>query len=173
LPILHALTGTILIDQPLSAYRLHGNNDYSTLPSLQNLLSAHPKVKEQSFRSYVRMLTWLVDHLDDIVLMTGAERYWQVLVTTSATHPYARDAFMLREFQAALARRYSRLVELFGELRVFQELRQRLLFLEYLKILLAARGRQFPIAELCHAFSREIVRKGSLLSKKIVSTRSK
>ena len=70
LPILHALTGTVLIDQPLSAYRLHGSNDYSTLPSLQGLLSAHPKVKAQSFSSYLRMLTWLVDHLDDVVLMT-------------------------------------------------------------------------------------------------------
>jgi glycosyltransferase involved in cell wall biosynthesis len=165
LPILHALTGTILIDQPLSAYRLHGSNDYSTLPSLQGLLSAHPKVKAQSFSSYLRMLTWLVDHLDAVVLMTGAERYWQVLATASATHPYARDAFAHPEFQAALARRYSRLVELFGELRVFQELRRRLLFLEYLKIVLAARGRTFPIAELSRAFSLEIVRKGSLLYK--------
>jgi glycosyltransferase involved in cell wall biosynthesis len=163
LPILHALTGTILIDQPLSAYRVHGSNDFSTLPSLQGLMTENAKVKVQSFSTYIRMLTWLIDHLDDVVLMTGAERYWQVLDTASSTQPYAQKAFA-HPLQAALARRYSRLLELFGELRVFQELRKRLLFSEYLKIVLAARGRTLSIAERIRAFSLEIVR----LYKKIV-----
>ena len=134
LPILHALTGTLLIDQALSAYRLHGANDYSTLPSLHGLLSAHPKVEAQSFASYIRMMLWIVDHVDDVVLMTGPSRYWQVFDTCSATHPWARKAFLQPEFKATMAKRYSRLVELFGELSVFRELRKRLLFLEYLQI---------------------------------------
>jgi glycosyltransferase involved in cell wall biosynthesis len=167
LPILHALTGTLLIDQPLSAYRLHGSNDFSTLPSLTGILSAHPKVKAQSFGSYLRMLTWLVDHLDEVVLMTGANRYWQVLRTAAATHPLAREAFSQPEFKAALARRYPRLVELFGELHVFRELRGRVLFLEYLDIVLAAPRRAFPAAPLCRALCREVVRKSWLLYKKI------
>ena len=37
LPILHALTGSILIDQQLSAYRVHGTNDHSALPGLRML----------------------------------------------------------------------------------------------------------------------------------------
>ena len=43
LPILHALTGSILIDLPLSAYRVHDSNDYSTLPSLAGIFSSQPK----------------------------------------------------------------------------------------------------------------------------------
>ncbi len=168
LPIFHALTGMILIDQPLSAYRLHGANDYSMLPSLHGLLTAHPKVKAQSFGSYLRMLTWIVDHLDDVVLMTGPNRYWQVIETVSATHPFAREAFSRPELEATLARRYSRLVELFGEFRVFRELRRRLPFPEYLQIVLAARHRAFPVADLSRALIREIARKSYYVYKKLV-----
>lgn len=168
LPILHALTGTLLIDQPLSAYRLHGNNDYSTLPSLHGLLSAHPKVKAQSFSSYKRMLTWLVDQLDVVILMIESKRYWQVLSTASATHPDARAVFADPEFQAVLAQRYSRLVELFGELQVFQELRRRLLFPEYLKVLRTVYEPALPPGKLGRALSMEFKRKCSLLYRKIV-----
>ena len=102
--------------------------------------------------------------------MTGAERYWQILATASAsTQSYARAAFADPEFQAALERRYSLLVELFGELRIFQELRRRLSFWEYLKIVRAARGRIFPIAELSRASFREILRRGWLLYNKTVN----
>jgi glycosyltransferase involved in cell wall biosynthesis len=168
LPILHALTGALLIDQPLSAYRLHGANDYSTLPSLHGLLSAHPKVAAQSFASYLRMMLWIVNHVDDVVLMTGPNRYWQVVDTCSATHPWARKAFSHPDFKAMLAKRYSRLVGLFGELSVFNELRRRLLFSEYLQIILSARGPALPIAELIRTLARETYRKSKLAYKKLV-----
>ena len=166
LPILHALTGTILIDQPLSAYRLHGNNDHSTLPSLQGVLSADPKAEAQSFNSYRRMLTWVIDQLDAVVLMTGPHRYWQVLASAASTDPRIREVFAHPEIQLAFARRYSRLVELFGESRVFHELRRRLSFFEYLKIVLAVRERALPIAEIGRAFSLEIARKSRRLFKR-------
>jgi hypothetical protein len=168
LPILHALTGTILIDQPLSAYRLHGANDFSTLPSLHGLLSAHPKVRTQSYNSYKRVLIWLVDQLDIVTLMVDSNRYWQVLSTASTTHPYARRVFADPEFQDVLARLYPRLVELFGELQVFYELRRRLFFSEYLKIVFAARGHKFPVVELGRVFRWEFIRKCTLLYRKIV-----
>jgi hypothetical protein len=152
-----------LIDQALSAYRLHGANDYSTLPSLHGLLSANPKVEAQSFASYLRMLRWIVDHVDDVVLLTGPSRYWQILDTCSAVHAWARKAFLQPEFKTTLAKRYSRLVELLGESSVFRELRRRLLFLEYLQIIIAAREHTLPIAELTRAFVREFRRKSQLL----------
>jgi Glycosyl transferase family 2 len=168
LPILHALTGTLLIDQHLSAYRVHGANDHSTLPSLQGILSRSSKVEAQSFASYVRMLTWIVDHVDDVILMTGSNRYWQVLDTCAATHPWSRQAFLLPAFQATLAKRYPRLVELFGERRVFRELRRRVLFPEYLQIVLAEVRPAFPVVELSRALAREFFRKGHLFCKKLI-----
>jgi glycosyltransferase involved in cell wall biosynthesis len=167
LPILHALNGSVLIDQPLSAYRLHDSNDHSDLPRLHGLFSARPKAHVQAFASYLRMMTWLVDHLDDVVLMTGENRYWQILATAEATHSSRREAFSHPQFRAALARRYSRLVELFGELRVFHQLRQRMRFSDYLKIVLASRRRTFPAASISRAFSLEIARKGWLIYKKL------
>lgn len=169
LPILHALTGTLLIDQHLSAYRVHGANDHSTLPSLHGVLSRSAKVEAQSFGSYVRMLTWIVDHVDDVVVLTGVNRYWQVLDTCCGTHPWARKAFLLPLFQTTLANRYSRLVELFGERHVFSELRHRLLFSEYLKIARAGRHSRLPAAALSRALGRELTRKSRLLYKRIFS----
>jgi hypothetical protein len=165
LPILHGLTGTVLIDQPLSAYRLHGSNDYSTLPSLHGLFAAHPKAHAQQSASYLRMMTWLVDHLDDVVLMTGENRYWHVLMTAAATHPYPRDAFSHSEFQDALARQYPRLVELFGELVVFSQLRIHMRFSDYLKIVRTSHKRRFMATAIGRAFSLEIARKGWRLYK--------
>jgi glycosyltransferase involved in cell wall biosynthesis len=167
LPILHALTGTILIDLPLSAYRLHADNDYSTLPSLQGVLSAHPKAEAQSFDSYRRMLTWVLDQLDVVLLMAGPNRYWQVLASAASTDPRVRDVFAHREIQLTLARHYRRLVEVFGEFRVFHELRRYLSFSEYTKIVVAACGRALPIAEIGRAFSFETVRNSRRLYTKL------
>jgi glycosyltransferase involved in cell wall biosynthesis len=168
LPILHALTGTILIDQPLSAYRLHGNNESSTLPSLHGVLGPNPRATTQKFISYRRMLIWLVDHVDDVVILAGKDRFWEIFARAAATQLDGRQAFSSPEFQEAVAQKYLRLVDLYGEVRVFQELRQRLLFPEYLKIVLAARGRSLSIGELSRGLSREIMRKGRVLYQKIL-----
>ena len=158
LPILHALTGSILIDQQLSAYRLHSDNDHTALPALYGIANDNGKVREQSFSAYARMLYWLIDKLDDVVLMTGPSRYWPVImtVTTTGRPGDARRAFSRPEFLAALARRYQRFVQLFGEFVVFQELRKRLLFQEYLSVVRAAYGGVFPVAAVgSRSYSRD------------------
>jgi glycosyltransferase involved in cell wall biosynthesis len=158
LPILHALTGSILIDMPLSAYRVHDSNDYSTLPSLFGIFSSQPNGNKTQRITYLRMMTWLVDHFDDVVLMTGESRYWQVLNSAMGTHPYPRDAFSDPHFQAGLARCYRRLVELYGEFRVFGQLRRYMRFSEYLKIVLASRRFRFAFAAIGSTSSLEIAR---------------
>jgi hypothetical protein len=147
---------------------VHGANDYSTLPSLHGILSTNAKVEAQSFGSYVRMLAWIVEHVDDVVLMTGSDRYWQVLDTCAATHPSPRKAFLRPELKAVLAKTYPRLVEIFGEPKVFRELRRRLLFGEYLQIVRAADQRALPIAGLSRALVREFFRKSRMLRRKVV-----
>jgi hypothetical protein len=166
LPILHALTGTILIDQPLSAYRLHGANDYSILPSIHGLVSERASVKSQSFKTYLRMLSWLIDHFEEIVQLTGEDKYWKIFAVVSASNgpkSFARTAFANPTFQAALSRRYCALVKVFGEPRVFGELRQRVSFLDYLRVVRDSRERTVRISELSRAFARETMRKSLLL----------
>jgi glycosyltransferase involved in cell wall biosynthesis len=173
LPILHALTGSIMIDQQLSAYRVHGANDHTAMPALYGIASDNGKVREQSFTAYARMLCWLIDHVDEVVLMTGPGRYWQVfmIVTTTGRSDEARRAFSRPEFQACLARRYQRFVQLFGEYQVFHELRKRLLFPEFLNVVRAAYGGAVPIAEVSRGLLREIARKSSLLLNKLGSVK--
>jgi hypothetical protein len=166
LPILHALTGTILIDQPLSAYRLHGANDYSILPSIHGLVTERPSVKSQSFKTYLRMLTWFIDHFEEIVQLAGQDNYWKILAVVSASNgprSFARTAFANPTFQAALSRRYCALVKVFGEPRVFDELRKRVSFLSYLRVMRGSRGRTVRISELSRAIARETMRKSLLL----------
>ena len=74
----------------------------------------HIKGEALSLASYSRMLSWIIEHVDEVVLMTG-HRYWQVLNTAISTDWRVREGFLAPEFQAVLARQYPRLVELFGE----------------------------------------------------------
>jgi hypothetical protein len=171
LPILHALTGTILINRPLSAYRVHDGNNYAALPSLHGLERANSKVRVQIIAAHLRIAACLIDKLDDIVLMSGVGRYWDVFASAMAARPLARETFSHREFKAALVRRYRRLVDLFGEYRVFHELRKRLLFSEYLEVLLAANKRRFPVADVCRAAFRELTRKSRLLYQQLLQNR--
>jgi glycosyltransferase involved in cell wall biosynthesis len=164
LPIIHALTGSILIDQQLSAYRVHSANDHSALPGLRNVWHMHSKGEALSLASYSRMLCWIIDHVDDVVLMTK-HRYWQVFNTAVSTDWRVREALLQPEFRATLARRYLRLVELFGESQVFRELRKLLLFSEYLNIIRAADQRGFPLAAFSRSLTRESARKASVLAK--------
>ena len=163
LPIIHALTGSVLIDQSLSAYRLHGANIHSALPGFDGMANTNVRVRVESFNSYLRVLSWLIDHVDDVVLMSGIGKYWQLFNTVTSTHSRTREACSRSEFKAVMARRYLRFVDLFGEFQVFCELRKRLLFPEYLDVLRVAHGRALPIVEFSRAFFRETVRKIRLL----------
>lgn len=160
LPILHALTGSLLIDQQLSAYRVHGSNDHSALPGFRGIRHMHPKGAALSFTSYIRMLSWLIDHVDDVVFMTGADRYWQVLDTAISTDWRAQEAFSQPEFKVVLARRYGRLIDIFGESQAFRWLRRWLPFSKCLEIVRAANENVFPLVEYARATSREIGMRG-------------
>ena len=81
----------------------------------------------------------------------------------------SRNEFSRPEINAALVRRYPRLVELFGARQVYSELRRYMRFPDFLKVMLAGRKREFPAAEFCRALSWEIVRAMRRLARKILS----
>jgi hypothetical protein len=167
LPILHALTGVLLIDLPLSAYRLHESNDCSALPSLSGVGGRHPRAAAPSLTTYVRMISWVIDCPDEVLLAGIRHRYWQVLEIAASTDPCASTVFSLPELQAIFARRFPQLVDLYGELRVFYELRRRVGFLDYVKVVLAARPRASPFAEVGRAVSLELALNGWRLGNRL------
>jgi glycosyltransferase involved in cell wall biosynthesis len=166
LPILHALTGVLLIDLPLSAYRLHESNDHSGLPSLSGVGGRHPRAAASSMATYVRMISWVIDCPDEVLLAGIRHRYWQVLEIVASTDPRASTVFSLPELQAIFARRFPQLVDVYGELRVFYELRRRVGFLDYLNVVLAAR-RANPFAEVGRAASLELALNGWRLGNRL------
>ncbi len=168
LPILHALTGVLLIDLPLSAYRLHESNDHSALPSLTAVSVQHPRAAAQSLATYVRMISWVTDFPDELLSAGIGHRYWQVLEIVASTEPRARKVFSMPELRAIFARRFQRLVDVYGELRVFLELRRRVGFLDYVKVVLAARPRANPFAEVGRAVSLELALKGWRLGSRLL-----
>jgi len=138
LPILHAVTGSNVIDLPLSAYRLHGENDHSGLPALVGVRTGHAKVEAQSAAVSRLALVSLIDGFDN--LPTDKERFWTILevaVSIGALAPF-NDAGI----KAAFARQYPALSRYFGERRVIRELRRWMTFRDLLEI--ALRGRKGP-----------------------------
>jgi glycosyltransferase involved in cell wall biosynthesis len=168
-PILHALTGTLLIDRPLSAYRVHSANYCTALPSLTGINCVRPQFEPQGSATFSRVMISLVDRIDDIMaIATPPSRYWRIVETIMTMGP-SRNEFSRPEINAALVRRYPRLVELFGARQVYSELRRYMRFPDFLKVMLAGRKREFPAAEFCRALSWEIVRAMRRLARKILS----
>jgi hypothetical protein len=147
------MTGTLLIDLPLSAYRLHGANDFSTLPSIAHLHGANPSAQAEAHAMFVRTVVWLIVAVDDLLAMVPKDRYWRIFETVRSSHVYY-DISSQPEIKAALALRYKRLVELFGEFRLFRELRRYMRFPDYVQVVMAAHGRAFPVADIGRALSR-------------------
>ncbi len=167
LPILHALTGVLLIDLPLSAYRLHASNDNSVFPSLSGVSGRHPRAVAPSLATYVRMISWVIDCPDEVLLAGIRHRYWQVLEIVASTDPCASTVFSLPELQAIFARRFPQLVDVYGELRVFYELRRRVGFRDYVKVVLAARPRASLFAQVGRAVSLELALNGWRLGNRL------
>lgn len=157
-PILHALTGTLLIDQPLSAYRLHSANYCVMFPSLTGINCLRPQFDAHASATFSRVLISLVDHIDDIVVIaTPPFRYWRIVETVMSMGS-RHGAFSRPELKAVLVRQYPRLVELFGGRHVYYELRRYMRFSDLLEVVLAAHKRQFPVAKFARASSWEIIR---------------
>jgi hypothetical protein len=102
------------------------------------------------------MISWVIDFPDEVLLAGIGHRYWQVLEIVASTDQRASTVFSLPELQAIFARRFPQLVGVYGELRVFYELRRCVGFFDYVKVVLAVRPRANPFAEVVRAVSLEL-----------------
>lgn len=167
LPIMHALTGALLIDLPLSAYRLHDSNDHSVLPSLSGVAGRRPRAMASSLATFIRMISWVIDCPDEHLSAEIRQRYWHVLEVVASSDPRASTVFSRPELHAIFARRFPQLVDDYGERRVFYQLRRRIGFFDYIKVVLAARPRANPFAEVGRAASREVALIGRRLGNRL------
>ena len=137
-PILHAITGTNLIDRLLNAYRVHGANDFSMLPGLVGVSSSYGEAEARSYATAKLTLLSLIDGIEHVLKTAPANRYWQILDTASSVSRGQR-MFAESEIKAALARQYVQLAALSGERSLIRELMQRMKRSDCMEIVLASR----------------------------------
>ena len=98
---LNALTGSIFIDRPVFAYRLHGQNVFSSRPHLNGLISYDPKISDKnSCLARKLLINHLTSHIDNFI-----QYGWQVddfflllrrldITDTSSRHVWAQRSYL-------------------------------------------------------------------------------
>jgi len=140
--MLHAITGTNLIDWPLFVYRIHGSNDFAELPCL---VDVQPGVLRRADGVAVLKLVTLIDRFDELAKIVSISRFWSIL--DGAVHADRASAlFANGEVHDALIRQYPRLIKVFGEGRVIRELLARMKAEQGLDIVWRGRKRGTYVA---------------------------
>ena len=157
-PILHAITGTNLIDQLLNAYRVHDANDFSMLPGLVGVNSGYGQGLAISYNTAKLTILSLIDGFDDLLRTAPANRFWQILDTVASTSR-GRSMFAESEIKAAFARQYSSLATVLGEHNLIRELRERMRRRDCLEIVLTARKGTASLSAVRRVAAMELRRK--------------
>jgi hypothetical protein len=151
---LYCSFGSNLIDQPLSAYRVHDRNTYSSLPHLAGRTSTgNPRAQARNIAVLGLLVSSVIDGCETMPFRIGD--LWDVLDVVASSDRTARP-FEDSQVQAALSRRFEELVRHFGKRRVLRELSRRLGFRACMRIVFAARKRALPLATIAQAASMEI-----------------
>lgn len=146
LPLLHAMTGTLLINLPLSLYRIHGANDYTTLPSIHGVRRGTDVADTQADTVVLLALDFLISNIDTTLLTVPVYRYWTVFDVVASTRP--QNLFAYPRAKALLTKNFSRLVAVFGRRQVLQEMRRQIKFKDFLDILIAIGDGRIRLSDL-------------------------
>jgi len=140
--MLHAITGTNLIDWPLFVYRIHGSNDFAELPCP---VDVQPGVLRRADGVAVLKLVTLIDRFDELANIVSIGRFWSIL-DGAVPADRASALFANGEVRDALIRQYLRLIKVFGEGRVIRELLARMKAEQGLDIVWRGRKRGTYVA---------------------------
>jgi glycosyltransferase involved in cell wall biosynthesis len=158
---LFGLTGVNLIAAPLSAYRVHGSNDFARLPHLRGIRGGNEKAHRRNSAVGRMLLLTMIEKCGELVERASpAARYFTILDLiaknqTDAVYDGRQRVFADPEIVAALARKYFQLVGIFGERRLVSELRAIMKAGEVAAVLSAAYKDRIPFATLRRAASVE------------------
>ena len=158
LSLLNAISGAIVIDLALSAYRIHGKNDVAGLPFLRDVRSQFSAATSNraSLDQGPFSLAILIDKFEDSPVPQS--RIWIVLDNVAARHGGALS-FDDPAVMSAIARQYPALVRFFGERTVLRELRARYNYKNVLAIAMASRKGTQRFTTRRRALSHELRRR--------------
>jgi glycosyltransferase involved in cell wall biosynthesis len=142
-PILHAISGTQLIDLPLSAYRLHGANTYAAMPRMRNVNTGRAVKNGEVNATFLLSVASLVENVENLLTTVSPSHFWQMLDVVASmganvpvlVHPRLKAAFISR---------FGVLNEAFGSDVLINELRQRMHLHDCAEIVWAARRDLMP-----------------------------
>jgi uncharacterized protein (TIGR01627 family) len=122
-PLCHALAGSTLIDLPLSAYRLHGSNDFAaheSVPGLRTGRAGSEALMEKERRETIEFVLARAEHFSGVV---GRVRFWSIIdqLTNNPNPSY----FAHPAIQTAFAENLPSLIAIFGEKATYAELFRR------------------------------------------------
>lgn len=141
-PILHAITGTTLIDLPLSAYRIHGANDYTRLPSMAEIHSGTKDAEIRNSRILRLAAATVFETANAFTEMVGPKGFWQALDVIAHVHGFPPSMYSYADIRGVIARNYPRLKKIFGERVLRRELRTRMKLIHYWRCTKEARRLQ-------------------------------
>jgi glycosyltransferase involved in cell wall biosynthesis len=152
MPIMHAVTGSIVIDRPLSAYRVHRANSFSTLPMLNTVRTAARASDASVVDIHHLQLITIIGQLESMPF--EATRLWEVLEVVASYQPMPTlPCWRHPEVIAAVTNQYGKLADVFSERTVLAELRRRLPLKDCLTIALDARHGRSRAATLRRAMT--------------------
>lgn len=155
---LHAVTGSALIMQPLSARRLHGRNDYAALPVLTHLRSGSAEADRVASERRIYVLSTVVSSIDRLARPLRAKYFFATF-----DHVPKREGAELKAFlnglEDVLAENFNRIADAYGERPVVYEFGLRMQFRTMLRVLSKA-GRRAPanVAALLAAWTVSSIR---------------
>jgi len=134
-PLMNAITGSVLINIPLSLYRIHGSNDYTAIEGLFGIRPGTAEGEEQGDRILLLALSFLIADLDRALITIPAERYWGVLDTTASTskHAHFLQHPVVKEL---LVQNFYQLCQAFGRRATVHALKSRMRFWDLLAIVI-------------------------------------
>lgn len=139
---LHAITGSALIMQPLSARRLHGRNNYAALPVLTHIRSGSAEADRVASERRIYVLKTVVTSIDRLARPLRRKYFFATF-----DHVPKREGADLKAFlnglEDVLAENFTRIADAYGERPVVYELGRRMQLRTMLRVLSKA-GRRTP-----------------------------
>jgi glycosyltransferase involved in cell wall biosynthesis len=146
-PLLNAVTGTLLINIPLSLYRIHGNNDFANLPALVGIRTGSARGEEQGENTLLLIFSFLIGELDRALTTIPGGNYWAVLDSVASTS-VSNNFFQHPGVKDLLTQHFHKLCGKFGRQATVIHLRSRMPSSDLLKIVFKASGGMPKLSDI-------------------------
>ncbi len=112
----HMMGGSLLIETPLSAYRITGTNVWATQPAMLGFNRVRPEVEKIFLRQMLEQAAKFVLHGKEILGTSYRERFWPSLYSlTGGSEAQAMQRFLEPPLKETLAAERDTLIRDFGE----------------------------------------------------------